>query len=121
MRKYRGSLDSIPENSKLDHEKNGFERALAWLGEILNGVLCLHKEKLCHLNLKLPNVFINDSNMAVVTDFGSLTRTDAGANRYASPFIYCPPEAPFLKNGKRIVVDGFKYDVYTIGILAIGL
>lgn len=118
MPRYQGSLDDILESSILHNEINGFERALAWLGGVLNGVLYLHKEKLCHLDLKLPNVLINDLNMAVVTDFGSLTRTDAAANRYASPFIYRPPEAPLLKNGKRIVVDGFKYDIYTIGALA---
>lgn len=118
MNKYRGSLDDILENSELHKEINGLERALAWFAGILNGVLYLHKGKMCHLDIKLQNVLINDLDMAVITDFGSLTRTDVAANRYASPFMYRPPEAPILKNGKRIVVDGFKYDIFTVGILA---
>lgn len=118
MPKYRGSLDDILEATMLNNEKKGFQRALAWLYGVLKGVLYLHKKKLCHLDLKLQNILINDSDEAVVTDFGSLTRTNAAANKYASPFIYRPPEAPLLKNGKRIVVHGFKYDSYTIGILA---
>ena len=67
--------------------------------------------------MKMNNILLSDAGMPIITDFGSLTHTEAGTSNYVSPFIYRPPEA-FVKDGNRVIVDGFKYDVYTFGLLA---
>lgn len=37
---------------------------------------------------------------------------------YGSPFIFRPPEALITEHGIKATVDGFKYDMYTVGVLA---
>ena len=97
---------------------NAFEILVSWLEGTGNGTEYLHRQKLCHLDLKLGNIMISDSCIPVINDFGSLTNTDASTENYVSPFIYRPPEA-LIKDGTKALVNGFKYDVYTFGILAI--
>ena len=80
----------------------------------------LHHQKLCHFDLKLGNVMISDSGVAVINDFGSLICTEGATKNYFSPFTYRAPEA-LIKDGTKAIVDGFKYDVQTLGILAIEL
>ena len=80
----------------------------------------LHRQKLCHLYLKLGSIIINDSCTPVTNDFGSLTNTEASAEIYVSPFI-CRLSEALIKNGTKALVNGFKYDVYTFEILAIEL
>ena len=45
---------------------------------------------------------------------------DVGANICVSPLIFIPPEA-CIKDGKRAVVDGLKYDAYIFRFLVIEL
>lgn len=75
------SLNSMVEGYDLGKDKKGFEKAIAWLYGVCRGVQYLHKEKLCHLDIKLSNVLISDEGTAVLCDFGSLTRTEGPADR----------------------------------------
>ena len=118
MPKYPTSLDVVLEKSILQQDENGLTRALRWLTGILEGVSYLHQQSLCHLDLKDSNVLINDSDVAVITDFGSLTRSYSGVDTYVSPLICRPPEAWQAPDNIKTTVDGYKYDMYTIGILA---
>lgn len=40
---------------------------------------------------------------------------------YASPLMYRPPEGICNASGNQAVVNGFQYDVYTIGMLCLEL
>lgn len=75
------SLDSIVEGSALSQDSNGIERATFWLRGISSGLKYLHDKNLCHLDIKLSNVLISDTDTAVICDFGSLTRTEAATNK----------------------------------------
>ena len=119
MPKHRTSLTNAIETDMLHLQEKGFQRALSWLEDVLNGLSYLHQQQLCHLDIKPDNVLIDDTDKAVISDLGCLTHTDGGVNTYGAPLIYCRPEAMRSENGQKTIVDGFKFDIYTIGILSI--
>lgn len=113
------SLDVILEDSVLAADINGFDRALSYLQDVLKGIKYLHSRKLCHLDVKPSNILISYSGKALLCDFSSLTMIEAGTDNYVSPFLYRPPEAIVSESNQRAVVNGFSYDVYTAGFLAL--
>ena len=119
MPKYQTSLTNAIETTMLHTQEKGFDRALSWLEDVLNSLAYLHQQNLCHLDIKPCNILIDDTDSAVISDLGSLTYTEGGVNTYTAPLIYCPPEAVKLENGQKTIVNGFKFDIYTIGVLAI--
>lgn len=36
-----------------------------------------------------------------------------------SPYIYRPPEARQSESGRKAVVNGFKFDIYSVGLLGL--
>lgn len=85
---YPASLSGIVQGPDLAKDVNGIEKAVSWFHGICSGVHHLHKEGLCHLDLKLSNVLISDSGTALISDFGSLTRTDGATNKLVTLFFF---------------------------------
>lgn len=114
------TLDHMLEDSAFAIDKKGIVFAKSFLKDVLRGVQYLHSRKLCHLDIKPSNVLISDAGRAVLCDFSSLSMTEAGTDRYASPFLYRPAEAVKI-GGRKTVVNGFSYDIYTMAFLALEL
>ena len=119
MPKHRASLSNVIETEMLHTQEKIIERVLSWLEGALNGLSYLRQRNLCHLDVKPDSILTDDSDSTLITDFESLTHTERGVNTYTAPLIYCPSETMRLENEQKTIVDAFKFDSYTIGVLAI--
>lgn len=52
-----------------------------FLGQILDGVLYLHKNSIIHRDLKLGNLFINENMQVKIGDFGLAARIEHEGER----------------------------------------
>lgn len=94
-----------------------FYVAVRWLKDISDAFSYLHSRKLWYLDLKPNNILLSKSQKAIVCDFGFLTVGDKPVNHYGSPRLYGPPEA--WNRGVLSKVDGYSFDVWRIGMLAV--
>ena len=63
--------------------------------EIAAGLLYLHSKSLLHLDLKSPNVLLDDQNRAHVADIGlaqMMIADEGGTVSYAVSFMWAAPE-----------------------------
>ena len=70
------------------------------------------------MDIKPNNILISADDKALVTDFGSVMSSEVPTSQYTSPIPYHPPET-YEADGSWAVVDGVKYDCWTIGLLCI--
>jgi serine/threonine protein kinase len=81
--------------------------------DILAGVEYLHSLHICHRDIKLDNVLINDSRRAKLGDFGMATITfDGKVTGTCGSIHYIAPEAV---GGEPY--DGFAADIWSLGVL----
>ena len=101
--------------------KNGFSEDVCQfiLLMILNAIEALHKNGICHRDLKLENiVFVGDNYDLKLIDFGVAAKSVNKYNqkkklyRLVGSSYYCPPE---IIEGKPY--DGEKADIFCIGAL----
>lgn len=85
---HRVSLQEIVQGCELVKDPKGIERSISWLHDICSGVHHLHKQSMCHLDIKMSNVLISDSDSALLCDFGSLCRTDGPTDKLVTYFFY---------------------------------
>lgn len=81
-------LKSFVDRSVLSKEKEGFAKALSWLQGVCSGLKYIHEKQLCHLDIKLSNVLINEEGKVLLCDFGALTRTEGATNRLEIYFLF---------------------------------
>ena len=90
-------------------------------GQILKSVLLLHSEDICHRDLKLENIMIDDDNKVHIIDFGFANYTRKTNGETGEQFLqtdffgtvqYASPE--ILSN---IHYDGKKGDIWSLGII----
>jgi serine/threonine protein kinase len=83
---------------------------------VLEPVSKLHSMDICHLDLSLENVFISEEGEAKLADFG-LARIRRHGTKIFSKIPCGKPKymAPEIAEGEEF--DGFKADVYSLGIM----
>ena len=82
--------------------------------KILKAVEHCHKSGICHRDLKLENILLNENNNPILCDFGyagfikdsNKFNDFIGTNNYASPEIL-----------EGIPYDGIKSDIFSLGVL----
>lgn len=57
------------------------------MADVLSGLEYLHNAGVCHLDLKADNILLSESNSAVISDFGAMSRTDQPADKYVKIFV----------------------------------
>ena len=78
--------------------------------KILEGIKCCHDHGICHRDIKLENVLLDDVYNPKICDFGFVTKyspeleEDLGTEQYKAPEIWA--EKPY---------DGFKIDIFSLG------
>ena len=91
------------------------DRARFYFKQILTGVLYCHKKKLCHRDLKLENLLLDESGKVLkITDFGFPEKRRSLREAYSrrQDAVYVAPEV--LEEG---TYDGYKADVWSCGVI----
>ena len=105
----KGNLDqyiTIPNKSfKIDHAKLLFKK-------IVNAVYSIHKNGICHRDLKLNNILLNDKFNPKICDFGFSTYNQKNLNEKIGTPRYFAPE---IHEHKKY--DGIKVDIFALGIV----
>ena len=102
----------------LDKTSDGFEEDYARLifKKILEGIQFCHNAKICHLDIKMDNILLDENFDPIITDFGlsikiegkeAILQNGRGSPSYAAPEMY-------VKGAKKI---SFKADIFSLGAL----
>ena len=88
--------------------------AISYVRDILSGLSHLHAIRLLHRDLKPQNIFVSDSNHAVIGDFGSVKYLPVGIDSVSGSnhsLIYRPPESV---SSNTYSMEG---DIYQVGMV----
>ncbi|CAL1292200.1 unnamed protein product [Larinioides sclopetarius] len=99
-----------------------------WLGDVATALDYLHNQHLCHLDLKLDNVFLKDNGRACLGDFSLLSDSREVPAKFHFLELYEPPEYTDWCHGcapsaiaDAVQFGGDKADMWQYGILALDL
>ena len=85
--------------------------------KIVEAVNQCHKQKICHRDLKLENILLDENKNPILCDFGfaSLIEEKNGKlSEILGTEHYCPPEI-------NLPYDGFKVDSFCLGVILFSL
>ena len=113
-------LDYFPNKDLLSFimNKGGIDEqmAIGFFKEILKAVQICHNNNICHRDLKLDNILLDENYQPVLCDFGFSALIDADGqtklNDYLGTTKYFPPEIL-----KKIPYDGKKSDIFSLGVI----
>lgn len=102
-----GSLSKLIDNRYLT-----VREIVKYALDLLSGVAYIHSKGLIHLDIKPTNILIDDSNRAVLTDFGLSTYLDCnGVGNQRNNYILNLDPEYFLNSGRTVLSD-----IYQIGL-----
>ena len=85
----------------------GEPRSKILFQQILYGVQCIHEHNICHRDIKLENILLNDKYIPKICDFGYVCYNSNNINFFCGTKNYRPPEV----DGKN-KYDGIKVDIF---------
>ena len=102
----------------MDKTSDGFEEDYARLifKKILEGIQFCHNAKICHLDIKMDNILLDENFDPIITDFGlsiKIEGKEAILQHARGSKCYIPPEM-YAKGAKKI---NFKADIFSLGAL----
>ena len=84
--------------------------------KILKGVQACHELGICHRDLKMQNILVDESFNPKICDFGFATKNDHPLTEYLGTMNYASPE--ILRNKPY---DGYKADIFSLGVVLLTL
>ena len=113
-------LDYFPNKDLLSFimNKDGIDEqtAINFFKEILKAVQICHNNNICHRDLKLDNILLDEFFQPVLCDFGFSTLIEADDQTkltdYVSTIKYASPEIL-----RRNPYDGKKSDIFSLGVI----
>ena len=84
--------------------------------KILKGLQACHNAGICHRDLKMQNILVDENFNPKICDFGFATKNDHLLTEYLGTRAYAAPE--ILKNQPY---DGFKADIFSLGVVLLTL
>ena len=110
-------LDYLPNKDLfyyifLSHEFNE-KKAISIFNKIAKAVEKCHEKGICHMDLKLENILLNENNEPVLCDFGfSIQNNYTNLTEYFGTKHYDAPEIL-----KKIPYNGIKSDIFSLGVI----
>lgn len=104
-----GDMDDVIERTDIGNIK-----AVNLTCELLIGVGVLHEQRYLHRDLKLANIYIGETNQAIIGDFGSIKLMPEGLDNIPASshaILYRPPESITTNS------YGFEGDIYQTGMV----
>lgn len=83
---------------------------------ILKGIQSLHHLGIAHRDIKPDNIFVGRNFNIKIADYGWAEKNIPNFNDYAGTPGYCCLEIIKKIEGKNIVYNGFKADIFSLGI-----
>ena len=98
----------------LYYKKGGFTELHSKFifNKILKGIESCHNAGICHRDIKIENILINEKFEPKICDFGFATKNDHLLEEYFGTEAYAAPE--ILDNKPY---DGFEADIFSLGVL----
>ena len=96
------------------YSKTGLSERLSKLifAKILEGIQACHNAGICHRDLKLENILLDENFSPKIIDFGFATLNNDHLNDIKGTENYCAPEIL-----RKKLYDGFKADIFSLGAL----
>ena len=108
-------IDYLPNKDLFSYIKsNEIDENMAknFFYKILKAVEYCHSQGICHRDIKLENILLNEKNEPVLCDFGYGSLSLENLNDYIGSEHYYPPEILRLKP-----YNGIKSDIFCLGVL----
>ena len=95
-------------------------QARKFIYQLLEGIKALHRAGVCHRDIKLENILIDDRNTLKIADFGYSKIVDPGISSVwcktrCGTLQYCAPE--MFRSGRNKLYDGIKADMWSVGVV----
>jgi serine/threonine protein kinase len=84
--------------------------------KILKGVQACHRANICHRDLKMQNILVDENFNPKICDFGFATQNNNHLSEYLGTRNYADPL--ILRNKPY---DGFKADIFSLGVVLLTL
>ena len=78
--------------------------------KIFEGIKCCHENNICHRDLKLENILLDEKINPKICDFGFACKNGLKLEEYLGTPMYKPPEI-----NNQIPYDGKKADIFSLG------
>lgn len=106
----KNSLHSLlrrKENKRFsEHE------ARQYFKQLMQAIACCHRAGICHRDIKLENILVNESNQLKLIDFGFSVNSRAKLNTYCGTPSYMAPEI-----AGKLSYEGWHVDMWSCGVL----
>ena len=79
--------------------------------KIMEGIRFIHEHKICHRDIKLDNILLDDNFFPKICDFGFACSSTENLNVNLGTSGYKPPEVSRSKP-----YDGYKVDIFCLGV-----
>ena len=91
-----------------------------FIDQLLEGIKVLHKAGVCHRDIKLENILINNRNVLKIADFGYSKSVNPGITSVwcktkCGTLQYCAPE--MFRINRTKFYDGMKADMWSVGVV----
>jgi tetratricopeptide (TPR) repeat protein len=84
---------------------------------VIDAMAALHDRQVAHANLKPGNVFFDDDQRVVLSDWALGNMPGVGHHEFTDACLYQPPEQLRSADG-YLEEEGYRWDVFSIGVLA---
>ena len=84
--------------------------------KILRGIQACHNAGICHRDLKMQNILVDDNFNPKICDFGFATQNNSHLSEYLGTRSYADP---YILRNKPY--DGFKADIFSLGVVLLTL
>ena len=94
----------------------GEDKSKALFYKIIKGVESMHKKGICHRDIKLENILLDDKFNPKIADFGNAIENANNLNTFFGTLPYAAPEVV-----DNIPYDGCKADIFSLGVTLMNL